>query len=68
MHVPTSTTQLEAIQHVTPNEKHQVQDVANLDGDVRYLSTVTDVGLSTNLSQNHASYWVEEDPSQVQYH
>ncbi|GIY04450.1 hypothetical protein CDAR_5571 [Caerostris darwini] len=88
MHVPTSTTELEAMQHVVcedtavaltqsenmeliqeqlteheytnepqenntniqnifqaPNEKHHVQDVANLDSDVKYMSTVTDVGL-----------------------
>ncbi|GIY16076.1 hypothetical protein CDAR_126271 [Caerostris darwini] len=52
----------------TPNEKHHVQDVANLDSDVKYMSTVIDVGLWTNLSQNDVSYWVEKGPSQVQYH
>ncbi|XP_075232475.1 zinc finger MYM-type protein 5-like [Lycorma delicatula] len=32
------------------------------------MSTVTDVGLWTNLSQNDISHWVENGPSQVQYH
>ncbi|XP_075215272.1 zinc finger MYM-type protein 5-like [Lycorma delicatula] len=111
MHMPTSTTHLEAMQHVvckdmavapthsenmeliqeqlteheyinepqenntniqnffqTPNEKHQFQDIANLDSVVKCMSTVTDVGLWTNLSQNDVSYWVEKGPSQVQYH
>ncbi|GIX77078.1 hypothetical protein CEXT_1041 [Caerostris extrusa] len=47
----------------TPNEKHHVQDGANLDSDVKYMSTVTDVSLWTNLSQNGVSYWVEKGPS-----
>ncbi|GIY04690.1 hypothetical protein CEXT_46761 [Caerostris extrusa] len=42
----------------TPNEKHHVQDVANLDSEVKYVSTVINVGLWTNLSQNDVLYWV----------
>ncbi|XP_075232504.1 zinc finger MYM-type protein 1-like [Lycorma delicatula] len=68
MHVPTSTTRLEAMKHVTPNGIHQVQDIANLDSDVKYKFIVTDVDFWTNLSQNDVSYWVEKVPSQVQYH
>ncbi|XP_032893241.1 zinc finger MYM-type protein 5-like [Amblyraja radiata] len=53
---------------LTPDKIGQVQGIPDSDiDDAKHRSTVTDVGLWTELSHEDVSYWVERGPSQVQH-